>query len=74
MIRQDYEAVVSYIEDPENFRQVMGGGPKTKVGGKCMSKTKAFHIMASHLKNVAGFPDVTGEEMKKRFESLSVKV
>ncbi|KAL3680043.1 hypothetical protein R1sor_022999 [Riccia sorocarpa] len=39
MIRQDYEAVVSYIEDPENFRQ-----------------------------NVAGFPDVTGEEMKKRFE------
>ncbi|KAL3686057.1 hypothetical protein R1sor_004079 [Riccia sorocarpa] len=68
MIRQDYEAVVSYIEDPENFRQVMGGGLKTKVGGKCMSKTKVFHIMASHLKNVAGFPDVTGEEMKKRFE------
>ncbi|KAL3691710.1 hypothetical protein R1sor_005361 [Riccia sorocarpa] len=68
MIRQDYEAVVSYIEDPENFRQVMGGGPKTKVGGKCMSKTKAFHIMASHLKNVAGFPDVIGEEMMKRFE------
>ncbi|KAL3685952.1 hypothetical protein R1sor_003974 [Riccia sorocarpa] len=41
---------------------------KTFVGGKCMSKTKAFHIMASHLRNVAGFPDVTGEEMKKRFE------
>ncbi|KAL3692303.1 hypothetical protein R1sor_005954 [Riccia sorocarpa] len=68
MIPRDYEAVVTYIEEPENFRQVMGGGKKTKVGGKCISKTKAFHIMASHLKNIAGFPDVTGEEMKKRFE------
>ncbi|KAL3700772.1 hypothetical protein R1sor_018794 [Riccia sorocarpa] len=49
MIRQDYEAVVSYIEEPENFRQVMGGGSKTKIGGKCMLKTKAFHIMAANI-------------------------
>ncbi|KAL3685520.1 hypothetical protein R1sor_003542 [Riccia sorocarpa] len=60
--------MVACIEVPEHFRQVMGGGQKTKVGGKCMSKAKAFHIMASHLRNVNGFPDVTGEEMKKRFE------
>ncbi|KAL3679213.1 hypothetical protein R1sor_022169 [Riccia sorocarpa] len=68
MIREDYEAVVAYIEIPENFRQVMGGGRKTPVGGKCMSKAQAFNIMAAHLRNVDGFPDVTGEEMKKRFD------
>ncbi|KAL3691342.1 hypothetical protein R1sor_004993 [Riccia sorocarpa] len=68
MIRQDYEAVVAYIEIPENFCQVTGGERKTKVGSKCMSKAKAFQIMASHLSNVNGFPDVTGEEMKKRYE------
>ncbi|KAL3692805.1 hypothetical protein R1sor_006456 [Riccia sorocarpa] len=67
MIHQDY-AVVSYIEDPDKFREVMGGGRKTKVGGKCMSKAKAFNIMESHLRNVGGFPEVTGEEMKKRFD------
>ncbi|KAL3685231.1 hypothetical protein R1sor_003253 [Riccia sorocarpa] len=67
LIRQDYEDVVAYIEDPEHFREVMGGGQKTKVGGKCMSKAKAFQIMAFHLTNVAGFPDVTGDEMKKQF-------
>ncbi|KAL3684898.1 hypothetical protein R1sor_002920 [Riccia sorocarpa] len=68
MIREDYETVVAYIEIPENFRQVMGGGRKTPVGGKCMSKAQAFNIMAAHLRSVDGFPDVTGEEMKKRFD------
>ncbi|KAL3678959.1 hypothetical protein R1sor_021915 [Riccia sorocarpa] len=52
MISRDYEAVVAYIEEPENFRQVMGCGKKTKVGGKCISKAKAFHIMTSHLKTL----------------------
>ncbi|KAL3682326.1 hypothetical protein R1sor_000348 [Riccia sorocarpa] len=71
LIRHDYEAVVAYIEDPEYFCEVMGGGRKTKVGGKYTSKAKAFQIMASHLKIQRGKGLQRHREQRRRARSRS---
>ncbi|KAL2612489.1 hypothetical protein R1flu_024181 [Riccia fluitans] len=66
MITEDYDAIVTYIENPEHYRDIMGAGKKTRIGGSTISKVRAFDIMASALSGVNGFPQVTSEEMKKR--------
>ncbi|KAL2635173.1 hypothetical protein R1flu_006652 [Riccia fluitans] len=67
MIIKDYDVVVTYIENLEHYRDITGGGKKTRIRGSTISKVRAFEIMASALSEVNGFSQVTGEEMKKRF-------
>ncbi|KAL2619835.1 hypothetical protein R1flu_000040 [Riccia fluitans] len=67
MITEDYDVVVTYIENPDHYRDIMGVGKKMRIGGSTISKVRAFYIMALALSGVNGFSQVTGEEMKKRF-------
>ncbi|KAL2652946.1 hypothetical protein R1flu_021074 [Riccia fluitans] len=67
MITEDYDAVVTYIENLEHYRDIMGVGKKTRIRGSTISKVRAFDIMALALSGMNGFPQVTDEEMKKRF-------
>ncbi|KAL2629783.1 hypothetical protein R1flu_014469 [Riccia fluitans] len=67
MITEDYNAVVIYIENPEHYRDITSAGKKTRIGGSTISKVRAFDIMALILSGMNGFPQVTGEEMKKYF-------
>ncbi|KAL3691854.1 hypothetical protein R1sor_005505 [Riccia sorocarpa] len=63
MISEDYEALVTYIENPENFRQITSGGKKTRVDGTTLLKSRAFDIMASALSGVNDFPQYSqGDE------------
>ncbi|KAL3690807.1 hypothetical protein R1sor_004458 [Riccia sorocarpa] len=55
MTKHDYELMISYLEVPENFNGITGGGRKTKVGGKNFTKTTAFGHMAVSL-CAQGFP------------------
>ncbi|KAL3678560.1 hypothetical protein R1sor_021516 [Riccia sorocarpa] len=45
----DYELIVSYLEEPDNFAALFGSGGKTKIGGKHQTKTTAFAVMAVQL-------------------------
>ncbi|KAL2654161.1 hypothetical protein R1flu_022289 [Riccia fluitans] len=67
MITEDYDVVVTYIENPEHYRDITGAGKETRIGGSTISKIRAFDIMASALSGVNGFSQVTSEEMKKHF-------
>ncbi|KAL2649777.1 hypothetical protein R1flu_017905 [Riccia fluitans] len=67
MITEDYDAIMTYIENPEYYRDITGVGKKTRIGGSTISKFRAFDIMAFALSEINGFPQVTGEEMKKHF-------
>ncbi|KAL2642375.1 hypothetical protein R1flu_009962 [Riccia fluitans] len=67
MITEDYDVVVTYIENLDHYQDITGGGKKTRIGGSTISKVRAFDIMASALSGVNGFPQITGEEMKKHF-------
>ncbi|KAL2634653.1 hypothetical protein R1flu_006132 [Riccia fluitans] len=67
MITEDYDVVVTYIENPEQYRDITGAGKKTRIRGSTISKVRAFDIMALALSGVNGFAQVMGEEMKKRF-------
>ncbi|KAL3682554.1 hypothetical protein R1sor_000576 [Riccia sorocarpa] len=42
----DYELIVSYLEEPDNFAALFGSGGKTKIGGKHQTKTTALAVMA----------------------------
>ncbi|KAL2650717.1 hypothetical protein R1flu_018845 [Riccia fluitans] len=42
----DYELIVSYLEELDNFATLFGSGGKTKIGGKHQTKTTAFTIMS----------------------------
>ncbi|KAL2612900.1 hypothetical protein R1flu_024592 [Riccia fluitans] len=67
MIIEDYDVIVTYIENPEHYRDIMGVGKKMRIKGSMISKVRASVIMASALSGVNGFPQVTDEEMKKHF-------
>ncbi|KAL3696228.1 hypothetical protein R1sor_010304 [Riccia sorocarpa] len=68
LIKSDFEQMVLYIEHPDNFTKLTGAGRKTKVGGMTTSKAKEFAIMAAVLSRQNGFPQCTGDEMRKRFD------
>ncbi|KAL3693808.1 hypothetical protein R1sor_007459 [Riccia sorocarpa] len=59
MTEQDYELMISYLEVPKNFNGIMGGGRKTKMGGKNFTKTTASWHMAVSL-CAPGFPKCNG--------------
>lgn len=69
LTNEDYDKIVAYIEEPENFAALHGAGRKTRIGGgKCHTKATAFGIMAAQLSGRGGFPQVTGDELRKRFD------
>ncbi|KAL2609434.1 hypothetical protein R1flu_028007 [Riccia fluitans] len=67
IIIEDYDAIVTYIENLEHYRDITGAGKNMRIEGSTISKVRAFDIMASALFGVNGFSQVTGEKMKKRF-------
>ncbi|KAL2610575.1 hypothetical protein R1flu_029148 [Riccia fluitans] len=67
MITEDYDVIMTYIENLEHYRDITGVGKKMRIGGSTRSKVRAFDIMASALFGMNGFPQVMGEEMKQRF-------
>ncbi|KAL3691188.1 hypothetical protein R1sor_004839 [Riccia sorocarpa] len=68
----DYELIVSYLEDPENFAALYGSGRKTKVGGKFQTKTTAFGVMAVQLQSL-GFPPCTAKNLYKKVNRYKVR-
>ncbi|KAL3680300.1 hypothetical protein R1sor_023256 [Riccia sorocarpa] len=47
--KQDYEMIVTYLENPDNFAAINGCGRKTKITGKTLTKVTAFGHMAVTL-------------------------
>ncbi|KAL3698601.1 hypothetical protein R1sor_012677 [Riccia sorocarpa] len=66
MTKHDFELMISYLEVPDNFNGITGGGRKTKVGGKNFTKTTAFGHMAVSL-CAQGFPTCNGSLMGKKY-------
>ncbi|KAL3677214.1 hypothetical protein R1sor_027162 [Riccia sorocarpa] len=64
--KHDYELMISYLEVPNNFTGITGGGRKTKIGGKNFTKTTAFRHMAVSL-CAQGFPTCNGRLMGKKY-------
>ncbi|KAL3684643.1 hypothetical protein R1sor_002665 [Riccia sorocarpa] len=63
----DYEKILEYLEDEENFDFLYGSGRKTKVGGKVQSKATVYGIMAVHLAKT-GLPLMTASVLQKKVE------
>ncbi|KAL2650366.1 hypothetical protein R1flu_018494 [Riccia fluitans] len=61
----DYELIVSYLEEPENFAALFGSGGKTKIGGKHQTKTTALAIMSMQLQSL-GFPPCSAANLYKK--------
>ncbi|CAM6099537.1 unnamed protein product [Calypogeia fissa] len=65
---EHYELMVSFLEIPEKFQAITGGGRCTKVGGKYQSKAvvmRQFHAALVHR----GFPkDISPPNFNKRFQ------
>ncbi|KAL3701893.1 hypothetical protein R1sor_019915 [Riccia sorocarpa] len=49
MTKRDYEMIVTYLENPDNFAAINGCGRKTKITGKTLTKVTAFGHMAVTL-------------------------
>ncbi|KAL3679275.1 hypothetical protein R1sor_022231 [Riccia sorocarpa] len=49
MTKQEYEMIVTYLENPDNFAAINGCGKKTKITGKILTKVTAFGHMALTL-------------------------
>ncbi|KAL2652189.1 hypothetical protein R1flu_020317 [Riccia fluitans] len=61
----DYELIVSYLEEPENFAALFGSGGKTKIGGMHQTKITAFAIMSVRLQSL-GFPPCSAANLCKK--------
>ncbi|KAL2607636.1 hypothetical protein R1flu_026209 [Riccia fluitans] len=61
----DYELIVSFLEEPENFTALFGSRGKTKIGGKHQTKTTAFAIMSMQLQSL-GFPPCSATNLYKK--------
>ncbi|KAL3681685.1 hypothetical protein R1sor_024641 [Riccia sorocarpa] len=49
MTKRDYEMIVMYLENPDNFAAINGCGRKTKITRKTLTKVTAFGHMAVTL-------------------------
>ncbi|KAL3677487.1 hypothetical protein R1sor_027435 [Riccia sorocarpa] len=65
MTKQDYEMIVTYLEDPDNFVAINRCGRKTKITGKTLTKVTAFGHMAVTL-CAQGFVKCSGVIMGKK--------
>ncbi|KAL2643924.1 hypothetical protein R1flu_011511 [Riccia fluitans] len=61
----DYELIVSYLKEPDNFAALFGSGGKTKIGGKHQMKTTAYAIMSVQLQSL-GFPPCSAANLYKK--------
>ncbi|KAL3690845.1 hypothetical protein R1sor_004496 [Riccia sorocarpa] len=65
MTKQDYEMIVTYLENPDNFAAINGCGRKTKITRKTLTKVTAFGHMAVTL-CAQGFVKCSGVIMGKK--------
>ncbi|KAL3680853.1 hypothetical protein R1sor_023809 [Riccia sorocarpa] len=65
MTKQDYEMIVTYLENPDNFVAINGCGRKTRITGKTLTKVTAFGHMAVTL-CAQGFVKYSGVIMGKK--------
>ncbi|KAL3680662.1 hypothetical protein R1sor_023618 [Riccia sorocarpa] len=65
MTKQEYEMIVTYLENPDNFAAINGCGKKTKITGKTLTKVTAFGHMAVTL-CAQGFFKCSGVIMGKK--------
>ncbi|KAL3693403.1 hypothetical protein R1sor_007054 [Riccia sorocarpa] len=65
MTKQDYEMIVTYLENPDNFAAINGCGRKTKITGKTLTKVTVFGHMAVTL-CAQGFVKCSGVIMGKK--------
>ncbi|KAL3699210.1 hypothetical protein R1sor_017232 [Riccia sorocarpa] len=65
MTKQDYEMIVTYLENQDNFAAINGCGRKTKITGKTLTKVTAFGHMAVTL-CAQGFVKCSGVIMGKK--------
>ncbi|KAL3690091.1 hypothetical protein R1sor_016400 [Riccia sorocarpa] len=65
MTKHDYEMIVTYLENPDNFAAINGCGRKTKITGKTLTKVTAFGHMAVML-CAHGFVKCSGVIMGKK--------
>ncbi|KAL3688710.1 hypothetical protein R1sor_015019 [Riccia sorocarpa] len=65
MTKRDYEMIVTYLENPDNFAAINGCGRKTKITGKTLTKVTAFGHMAVTL-CAQGFVKCSGVIMRKK--------
>ncbi|CAM6082672.1 unnamed protein product [Calypogeia fissa] len=64
----DYEKIVSYLEIPDNFAALVGGGRRTRVGAKYQSKAVVIRQMLVAIQH-NGFPDfINATNFSKRFQ------
>ncbi|KAL3701307.1 hypothetical protein R1sor_019329 [Riccia sorocarpa] len=65
MTKQEYEMIVTYLENPDNFAAINGCGKKTKITRKTLTKVTAFGYMAVTL-CAQGFVKCSGVIMGKK--------
>ncbi|KAL3681867.1 hypothetical protein R1sor_024823 [Riccia sorocarpa] len=65
MTKQEYEMIVTYLENPDNFAAINGCGRKTKITGKTLMKVTAFGHMAVTL-CAQGFVNCSGVIMGRK--------
>ncbi|KAL3694424.1 hypothetical protein R1sor_008075 [Riccia sorocarpa] len=65
MTKQEYEMIVTYLENPDNFAAINGCGKKTKFTGKTLTKVTAYGHMAVTL-CAQGFVKCSGVIMGKK--------
>ncbi|KAL3690462.1 hypothetical protein R1sor_016771 [Riccia sorocarpa] len=65
MTKRDYEMIVTYLENLDNFAAINGCGRKTKITGKTLTKVTAFGHMAVTL-YAQGFDKCSGVIMGKK--------
>ncbi|KAL3677686.1 hypothetical protein R1sor_020642 [Riccia sorocarpa] len=65
MTKQEYEMIVTYLENPDNFAAINGCGRKIKTTGKTLTKVTAFGHMAVTLR-AQGFVKCSGVIMGKK--------
>ncbi|KAL3701023.1 hypothetical protein R1sor_019045 [Riccia sorocarpa] len=65
MTKEDYEMIITYLENPDNFAAINGCGRKTKITGKTLSKVTAFGHMAVTI-CAQGFIKCSGVIMGKK--------
>ncbi|KAL3697721.1 hypothetical protein R1sor_011797 [Riccia sorocarpa] len=65
MTKRDYEMIVTYLENPDNFAAINGCGRKTKITAKTLTKLIAFGHMAVTL-CAQGFVKCSGVIMGKK--------
>ncbi|KAA1078139.1 hypothetical protein PGT21_029307 [Puccinia graminis f. sp. tritici] len=63
---EDYENIMSYLEDEKNYTSIYGDGSKTAVGVKPMTKIQAFEVFATWLNQLNPDLLLNGRRLQQR--------